>query len=98
MFTIVTVPPFNVRLTLSHHHIKSFACLFIVFVTGRIPSGKFNSELFMQLNELKLTVLVFSCFVFVADGVFLKYSSLPNEGFAQIVTKYNGTKSVCWQS
>jgi hypothetical protein len=36
--------------------------------------------------------------VFVVDGVSLKYSSLPNEGFVQIVTKYNGTKNVCWQS
>ena len=32
------------------------------------------------------------------DGVFLSNSSLPNEGFVQIVTKYSGTKSVCWQS
>ncbi len=30
------------------------------------------------------------------DGVSLSSSSLPNEGFVQI--KYNGTKSVCWQS
>jgi hypothetical protein len=36
--------------------------------------------------------------VFVVDGVSLKYSTLPNEGFVQILTKYNGTKSVCWQS
>ena len=28
----------------------------------------------------------------------LSYSSLPNEGFVQIVTQYNGTKSVCWQT
>ena len=28
----------------------------------------------------------------------LSNSSLPSEGFAQIVTQYNGTKSVCWQS
>ena len=28
----------------------------------------------------------------------LSYSSLPNEGFVQIVTKTSGTKSVCWQS
>ena len=32
------------------------------------------------------------------DGVSLSYSSLPNEGFVQIATKYSGTKSVCWQS
>ena len=32
------------------------------------------------------------------DGVFLSNSSLPNEGFVQIVTKYSGNKSVCWQS
>ena len=32
------------------------------------------------------------------DGVSLSNSSLPNEGFVQIVTKYSGTKSVCWQS
>jgi hypothetical protein len=36
--------------------------------------------------------------VFVVDGVSLKYSTLPNEGFVQIATKYSGTKSVCWQS
>ena len=37
--------------------------------------------------------------MFVAvESVSLKYSSLPNEGFVQIMTKYNGTKSVCWQS
>ena len=36
--------------------------------------------------------------VFVVDGVSLKYSTLPNEGFVQIVTKYNGIKNVCWQS
>jgi hypothetical protein len=36
--------------------------------------------------------------VFVVDGVSLKYSSLPNEGFVQIATKYNGIKNVCWQS
>ena len=28
----------------------------------------------------------------------LSYSSLPNEGFVQIVTKLNGTQSVCRQS
>ena len=28
----------------------------------------------------------------------LSYSSLPNEGFVQIVTKTSGTKSVCRQS
>ncbi len=32
------------------------------------------------------------------DGVSLSHSSLPNEGFVQIVTKYSGTKIVCWQS
>jgi hypothetical protein len=36
--------------------------------------------------------------VFVVDGVSLKYSTLPNEGFVQIVTKYSGNKNVCWQS
>jgi hypothetical protein len=36
--------------------------------------------------------------VFVVDGVSLKYSTLPNEGFVQIVTKYSGIKNVCWQS
>ena len=36
--------------------------------------------------------------MFVVDGVSLKYSTLPNEGFVQIVTKYNGIKNVCWQS
>jgi hypothetical protein len=36
--------------------------------------------------------------VFVVDGVSLKYSTLPNEGFVKILTKYNGTKNVCWQS
>ena len=36
--------------------------------------------------------------MFVVDGVFLKYSTLPNEGFVQIVTKYSGNKNVCWQS
>ena len=28
----------------------------------------------------------------------LSNSSLPNEGFVQIVTKLSGTQSVCWQS
>ena len=28
----------------------------------------------------------------------LSHSSLPNEGFVQIVTKYSGNKTVCWQS
>ena len=28
----------------------------------------------------------------------LSYSSLPNEGFVQIVTKLSGTRTVCWQS
>ncbi len=32
------------------------------------------------------------------DGVFLSNSSLPNEGLVQIVTKYSGNNSVCWQS
>ena len=32
------------------------------------------------------------------DDVRLSSSSLPNEGFVQIVTKYNGTKSVCGDS
>ena len=32
------------------------------------------------------------------DDVRLSSSSLPNEGFVQIVTKYNGIKSVCWNS
>ena len=32
------------------------------------------------------------------NDVRLSSSSLPNEGFVQIVTKYNGTKSVCWDS
>ncbi|XP_028402625.1 receptor-type tyrosine-protein phosphatase F-like isoform X2 [Dendronephthya gigantea] len=32
------------------------------------------------------------------DNVYLSYSSLPNEGFLQIDAKYNGTKTVCWQS
>jgi hypothetical protein len=36
--------------------------------------------------------------VFVVEGVSLKDSSLPNEGFVQIATKYNGIKNVCWQS
>ena len=36
--------------------------------------------------------------MFVVDGVSLKYSTLPNEGFVQIVTKYSGNKTVCWQS
>ena len=36
--------------------------------------------------------------MFVVDGVSLSYSTLPNEGFVQILTKYSGTKSVCWQS
>ena len=36
--------------------------------------------------------------LFLVDNVLLSYSSLPNEGFVQIVTKTNGTKSVCWQS
>ena len=36
--------------------------------------------------------------MFVVDGVSLKYSTLPNEGFVQIVTKYSGNKNVCWQS
>ncbi len=31
-------------------------------------------------------------------GVSLSNSSLPNKGFVQIVTKYSGNKSVCWQS
>ena len=35
---------------------------------------------------------------FLVDNVLLSYSSLPNEGFVQIVTKTSGTKSVCWQS
>jgi hypothetical protein len=42
--------------------------------------------------------LVFPRFVFVVDGVVLSHSSLPSEGFVQLVTKYSGTKSVCWQS
>ena len=36
--------------------------------------------------------------MFVVDGVSLSHSTLPNEGFVQIMTKYNGTKDVCWQS
>ena len=28
----------------------------------------------------------------------LSYSSLPNEGFVQIVTELSGNQSVCWQS
>ena len=36
--------------------------------------------------------------MFVVDDVSLKYSTLPNEGFVQIVTKYSGTRNVCWQS
>ncbi|XP_028416861.1 uncharacterized protein LOC114541076 [Dendronephthya gigantea] len=32
------------------------------------------------------------------DNVHLSDSSLPNEGFLQIDVKYNGTKTVCWQS
>ena len=32
------------------------------------------------------------------DGVLLSNSSLPNEGFVQIVTKLSGTQSVCWHS
>ena len=36
--------------------------------------------------------------MFVVDDVSLKYSTLPNEGFVQIATKYSGTKNVCWQS
>ena len=32
------------------------------------------------------------------DGVFLSNSSLPNEGFVKIRTKYSGNKSVCWES
>ena len=38
------------------------------------------------------------CFHFIVNDVRLSSSSLPNEGFVQIVTKYNGTKSVCWDS
>ena len=45
-----------------------------------------------------LNLLTSLCFFFVVDGVSLSNSSLPNEGFVQIVTKYSGTKSVCWQS
>ena len=52
----------------------------------------------MQLNKLKLTVLIFSGFDFVVLDVSLSHSTLPNEGFLQIVTKYSGTKNVCWQS
>ena len=36
--------------------------------------------------------------VFLVDNVLLSYSSLPNEGFVQVVTNTIGTKSVCWQS
>ena len=32
------------------------------------------------------------------DGVSLSHSSLPNEGFVKIQTKYSGNKSVCWES
>ena len=32
------------------------------------------------------------------DDVLLSNSSLPNEGFVQIVTKLSGNQSVCWQS
>ena len=32
------------------------------------------------------------------DEVSLSHSSLPNEGFVKIQTKYNGTQSVCWES
>ena len=32
------------------------------------------------------------------DDVRLSSSSLPNEGFVQIITKYNGIKSVCGDS
>ena len=39
-----------------------------------------------------------SAVFFLVDNVLLSYSSLPNEGFVQIVTKTSGTKSVCWQS
>ena len=38
------------------------------------------------------------CFSFAVDGVFLSNSSLPNEGFVKIQTKYSGNKSVCWES
>ena len=36
-------------------------------------------------------------FIFLVLGVFLSNSSLPNEGFLQIITD-NGTKSVCGES
>ena len=45
--------------------------------------------------NLLISLLFYFCIV---DGVSLSHSSLPNEGFVQIVTKYSGTKSVCWQS
>ena len=37
-------------------------------------------------------------FSYEVDGVSLSNSSLPNEGFVKIRTKYSGNKSVCWES
>ena len=39
-----------------------------------------------------------SSFGFSVDDVSLSHSSLPNEGFVKILTKYSGNQSVCWES
>ena len=39
-----------------------------------------------------------SSFGFSVDDVSLSHSSLPNEGFVNILTKYSGNQSVCWES
>ena len=41
---------------------------------------------------------IFFIWVFAVEGVSLAHSSLPNEGFVKIRTKYSGNKSVCWKS
>jgi hypothetical protein len=37
-------------------------------------------------------------FQLIVDDVSLSHSSLPNEGFVKILTKYSGNQSVCWES
>ena len=47
-----------------------------------------------------ITAIQLSSFLdfFVVNDVLLSNSTLPNEGFVQIVTELNGNLSVCWQT
>ena len=42
--------------------------------------------------------LISLVFQLIVDDVSLSHSSLPNEGFVKLLTKYSGNQSVCWES